>query len=129
MNKKLFQRCVSLSRDLAEFDHNHAQRHFSFLCIRNKIAFTGVNDKWKTTTLANRFSHLFNAIHSETSAIKAFKYNWSELRHFTMVNVRLNRDLTVMYSKPCKACQRMLAHFDVGEVYYSINETSFDCLI
>lgn len=126
MSRKLFDKCVALSKDLAEFDANHSHRHYSFLCVRNKIVTIGKNNKWRTTTLANKYGHLFNAIHSEVDCIKSFKWNWRELPNFTMVNVRLNRHLDVMFSKPCKACQKVLADFEIGQVYYSNNDGGFE---
>lgn len=129
MNKKLFERCIRLSRDLAEFDDNHAQRHFSFLCLRNKIICSGINNKWRTNPLAKKFGHRFEVIHSEAAVIKACPVNWNQLPNLTLVNIRLNRNLDVMLSKPCKFCSKMLSWFEVGEVYYSLNENAWEQFI
>lgn len=110
---------------MAQFDDKHAQIHFSFLCMRNKIVTTARNQKWKTDTLAAKFGHRFNAIHSEANVIKQFDWNYRELKHFTLVNVRLNRAGEVMLSKPCTACQKMLDAFNIGRVFYSVTEQQF----
>jgi len=126
MSKKLFQRCVKMSRDLAEFDKAHVQRHFSYICFRNKIICSGMNNKWRTNPIAKQFGHRFEVIHSEAAVIKACPFNWNQLPNFTLVNVRLNRDLEVMSSMPCKFCTKMLDWFEVGEIFYSVSESQFE---
>lgn len=121
MSNKLFKRCYDLAMDLAIFDDKYSQRHFSFLCIRNKIIASGLNDCWKTSTLSNKFGHRFNSIHSEIAVIKNCPVHWRELPNLTMVNVRLNRNMELMMAKPCSFCAKMLDYFEVGEVYYSTN--------
>lgn len=121
MSNKLFKRCYDLACDLAIFDEYYSQRHFSFLCIRNKIICSGVNNSFKTTTLSSKFNYRFHNIHSELACIKNCPVHWRELPNLTMVNVRLNRDMKPMMAKPCKICIQMLDYFEVGEVYYSTN--------
>jgi len=129
MSKKLFDRCVSLAKNLAEFDNLHAQRHYSFLCLKNKVVSTGMNNKWRTDPLASRFGHRFNATHSEIAVLKQLDMPWRLLPHFTMINVRLNKNLEVMLAKPCKNCQNMLEWFEVGLVLYSNNNGGFERFI
>ena len=128
MSKKLFKKCVALAKDLVIFDHSHTQLHYSFLCLRNKIVTSGRNFKYKTDPISQRFGHRFNAVHSEVAVVKQFDWNYSELRHFTMVNVRLNRDLTVMMSKPCSFCTKFLESFNITKVFYSVDENLFERL-
>lgn len=126
MSNKLFKRCYDVAKDLVVFDADHPQRHFSFLCVRNKIIATGMNDKWKSHTLSKRFGHRFSSIHSEIAVIKNCPVHWRELPNLTMVNVRLNRDLELMLAKPCKCCAAMLDWFEVGSVWYSTNSGTWE---
>ncbi len=126
MNTKLGDRCVSLARELATFDSWHSQLHFSFLCIRNKILTSGRNHKWRSEPLGKQFGQRFHSRHSEISVIKQFDWSYNLLPKTTLVNVRLNKDLRVMLSKPCRFCQKMLVSFDVGQVFYSTNEGNFE---
>jgi hypothetical protein len=125
MNKKLFQRCVSLSRDLAVFDSENTQKHLSFLCVRSKIFASGMNEKWKSDRLANRFNYRFNAVHSELKCLKPHLRFIDNFDKFTLVNVRINRNGEIMFAKPCNTCINMLDFFGVRNVFYSVNETDF----
>lgn len=129
MSRRLFGRCVSLSKELVKFDSAHkTQRHTSFLCYRNKIVLSSLNEKYKTHPIAQQFGHRFQASHSELGIIQKCPVNWRELPNFTVVNVRLNQNLEVMLSKPCKFCHKMLDFFNVGKVYYSCDDGSFSRL-
>jgi hypothetical protein len=126
LGKKLFKKCVALSRELATFDSLNTQIHLSYLCLRNKIVTYGRNSKYCTEPLAHKYKHRFAARHSELAVIKQFDYPYRTLPRFVMVNVRLNRDLEVLMSKPCTFCGRMLREFEVGSVFYSIDEHTFE---
>lgn len=95
------------------------QRHFSFIVIRNKIICSGINRQDKTHPIADKFNYYKKNIHSELSAILNWPLSNKELSGTTMVNIRLDKNSKIMLSKPCQFCQRLLASFDFGEIWYS----------
>jgi deoxycytidylate deaminase len=122
-----FARLIKIAKS-----HKHIvdtpQRHFSFILLKGKLISIGWNEAWKTHPLAAKFGHRFSAIHSELASIKNMQKNWSVLPKCKLVNVRIKPNGTVGLSKPCKYCRRLLADFEVGEVYYSDENGDFQLL-
>lgn len=118
MSQRIFSKAVRLARELADFSRL-SQRHFSFICLRNDIVCTGVNNTVKTHPLAKKYGYLFDNIHSEMAAVLAWQLPLGALRHFDMINVRLDRKLNVMLSKPCEKCQNFLQGIPLRRVWYS----------
>jgi tRNA(Arg) A34 adenosine deaminase TadA len=106
----------------------HRCKHFSFACKKNEVYAVGWNQPFKTHPLAKKFGYKFNCIHSELHAILKLNVKPSELRKYTLVNVRLDKQGEVKMSKPCKVCQKLLGVFQFAEVYYSTNLGTFEVM-
>lgn len=116
----------SLERRLKRIAYNNCYRivaskiHFSFLVQRNRIICWGHNRIRKTHTLAGIYGHRFSDIHSEIAAISSFPYSLKELRHFSLINLRIRRDNgNFAISRPCLHCQAMLSAFNIDEIYFT----------
>lgn len=117
ITKRLERRIFKICQEL--FEVPNGNKHFSFICDRNRIVCLGWNNTRKTHPLANKFQCRFNAIHSELDAILNFPYRVSDISSFSLVNVRLMMNRSVGLSKPCKPCQNLLNFFGVNDVTYS----------
>ena len=100
-------------------------RHISFLCKKKRILSWGVNRENDTHPLAQRFSYINSAVHSELDALvklKSYHVNYSQLSIF---NIRIDRYHRVCLSKPCRRCMNLLIAFDVKKVYYTDENGQF----
>jgi hypothetical protein len=122
---KKFMNLVKIARPLIPMVTGRGL-HFSFILNRNKVLCMGFAQAFKTNPMANKYGHRFNAIHSELHAILRFPFPPRELRNCTMVNIRFLRDGSLSISRPCGPCQRLLADFEMGEVWYTNRAGKFE---
>jgi deoxycytidylate deaminase len=94
-------------------------RHFSFITDGNRIICYGWNDAKKTHPQAIIHGFEYGFIHSELAAFLRFPHRPSLLNKFTLVNTRVGRKGTLIYSRPCKNCQKLIAGFNFKSCYYS----------
>lgn len=72
----------------------------------------------KTHPIAKQFGYRFAAIHSELHCIlNAKDVDFSKCY---LVNIRLGDKKSLRQSKPCEVCQRLLIHYGIDKVIYSI---------
>jgi hypothetical protein len=116
--RKIESKLLRISRDLINLPNSNA-KHFTFICLRNKIISMGYNNGWKTHPAGARFGARFNAVHSELAAIKSFPWKPLDLPDCTWYNVRIHKDGTPAMSRPCISCQQLLRSFDVHNVFYT----------
>lgn len=93
--------------------------HWSFICDGNKIVSMGTNNVKKTHPRALLSGYQWGFPHSELSAILNFPYPPRELIHFSLYNLRLNRNNKVALSRPCYNCQKIIIAFGLRRCYYS----------
>lgn len=95
---------------------------------KNRIRYYGWNS-YKTHPLAREFSGNDNqvCIHAELDALLDFfscslidEHSSADLEDYTMYVARVLKDGTTALAKPCVACQKMLIHFGVGNVEWTI---------
>lgn len=93
--------------------------HFSFIIRKNRVRAIGWNNSVKTHSLAYEHDYQYPMQHAELSAITRFDGKIEELRKCTLINVRINKEGQVLYSRPCKNCTRLLKAFSLNDVYFS----------
>ena len=120
-----FQKLVKLSYEMLDLPCGR-NKHFSFILIRNKILSIGYNLGFKTNPMAKRYGHRFNSIHSELASIKNFPYPPSVLSKCKIVNIRIMKDGTLGMAKPCIYCSKLLADFDLNEIWYTNRQGNFE---
>jgi len=101
----------------------HRCSHIAFLIKSGKIVHIGTNScKSHPETLKYAYqNHQRVGIHAELAV--CMKSGKTNLRDFTMIVLRINRNGKLDNSRPCCGCQSVIKQFNVGEVWYSnINE-------
>lgn len=125
MNSNILDRLVAKSLKLA---NTNKFRHFSYLLLGKKIVSVGLNNMKKTHPLGARYSQ-FPYIHSEINSIVRSDIKVAELQNCTMVNIRLGKRGSLLLSRPCNSCARILADFQIGEVLYSNQFGNFERMV
>lgn len=118
MTRKIFTKVERMARELFDLPRS-TKKHFSFIVLRNKIVGFGVNDGFKTCPESMKFGHRFHATHSEVAAIKSIQFPPAYLKHCSLLNVRLRRDLSLGMARPCDKCQIFLRNFDFRKIFYT----------
>lgn len=128
-------RLEEIAKSLIDFDDDKRCHHFSFILLKKRIIAIGVNYR-KTHPL-----NLKNKVFSKWSGLdfSATKYTCSEFNAITklkrmtnidtkkcvLVNIRLDRKLKKVNSKPCKSCQNLLRFFSFKKIYWTNEEGKF----
>jgi deoxycytidylate deaminase len=94
-------------------------KHASFLLKAGKIIASGFNSRTKTHPWAVKYGHKFCRVHSELDVLLHFPFALDYLKEFTLVNLRILKSGRLSMSKPCLACQYMLASLKPKRVYYT----------
>lgn len=90
---------------------------------KNNILSLGWNNSLKTHPIAKKFGYRFSGIHSELHCLLNAKT--IDFSRCYMINVRLGEKKALRQSKPCEPCQRLLIHYGINKVVYSV-ESGFD---
>lgn len=135
MNEKLLKRTVDLAYAL--FDPKHEERCFVICAAwyKGRIIRVGINQN-KTHTINNRNP----LICRRTGGIVPDKHVCAELncfigiknttnldmRRVSLVNVRIDRQMRVRYSKPCNSCKSLLKFMQPKELWFSGDSGEFE---
>lgn len=128
MNKHLAKRTIDLAKAMCPLNFERRTSHVAFLVKKSKIVHIGVNlAKSHPMTMEHKYQeHQHTGVHAELNVcIKSGKENLSK---YKLVVIRINRHNKMTNSKPCLGCQGIINQFDVGEVWYSTDEGSFEKL-
>lgn len=128
MNKHLAKRTIDLAKAMCPLNFERRTSHVAFLVKKSKIVHIGVNlAKSHPITMEHEYQeYQHTGVHAELNVcIKSGKEN---LRKYKLVVIRINRHNKMTNSKPCLGCQGIINQFDVGEVWYSTDEGSFEKL-
>lgn len=120
-----FDRYISKAQKLI-YKPQCRYKHFTFITNGNYIASIGVNNKYKTHPIANKYGHRFFSVHSEINAISKFPYNIQYLRKFSLINIRLNKKGELRLSKPCLSCAKLICELKITNVFFSNNYGTFE---
>lgn len=111
--------------------------HLSFLIYKGGIISIGQNSK-KThpINLKNRKINKngvdisnFKGICSEWSAISKLKNLTNIPAHkCSLINIRINKNNEIKMSRPCNGCLKLIAFFNINNVFYSNEKGSFERL-
>lgn len=101
-------------------------KHFSFILRKKKILSIGWNLMNKTHPWAVKYNYDFPYIHSELMAIRNFPYPLDEIKKCSLVNIRLLKNKKLAISRPCVSCATVIVAFNIGEIFYSTDEESFE---
>ncbi len=118
---------IEISRSLIDLPKSE-KLHFSFIVRKNRILSIGFNNKNKSNPLTLKLGYRWYNTHSELSAVVRFKGFPDELRGCSLINVRLNKDGKVMYSRPCIDCLKLIANFGFKQVFFTGKNGEFDAL-
>lgn len=131
----LFRKSTEISYALLKKHGNYRCKHFSFIFNKNRLISIGINNPNKTHPknlkigFFNRkgedISHTVG-VHSELSAI--LKLGEEECSKYTLINTRINRNLELDFSKPCKGCTSLIEQLNFKKVYYSTHGNNYQLL-
>lgn len=131
---KILKKALKLSYD--RFEPNSFQRryHFTIAFDVNKPILICQNNPIKVNHKAYRIGQQFNIktyqdfpyVHSESYLISKLLDRYNSIdTNLSIVNVRINRQGIVLFSKPCKNCQQILDAVGLNKLYWSIDRHSF----
>lgn len=119
MNNKIIYRTIDIAKAMCPLNTEHRCSHIAFLIKSGKIVHIGTNGcKSHPKTLNYAYqNHQLVGIHAELAV--CMKSGKTNLRHFKMVVLRINRNGKLDNSRPCCGCQSVIDQFNVGDVWYS----------
>lgn len=106
MNNKIIYRTIDIAKAMCPLNTEHRCSHIAFL----------IKSHPKTLNYAYQ-NHQLVGIHAELAV--CMKSGKTNLRHFKMVVLRINRNGKLDNSRPCCGCQSVIDQFNVGDVWYS----------
>lgn len=133
MKRNIAEKAIELGRALYPIDFSKESRrcfHFSFLFKNNKLLCVGENAQ--KTHSRNRFNlkefdvslkHSCSELILFCRAKKKLNVNWARA---TVVNLRIDRNGNIRNSKPCASCQNLIAYLGIKDLYYSMDDGSFE---
>lgn len=119
MNNKIICRTVDIAKALCPLNLEHRCSHIAFLIKSGKIVHIGTNScRTHPKTLKFAYQdHQLVGLHAELAV--CIKSDKEDLRDFSMVVLRVNRNGKLANSRPCSGCQEVIKQFNVGEVWHS----------
>lgn len=100
--------------------HNGRCKHFSFIFQKRKILTIGTNNYCKSHPRTLQFDYHDNAkLHSELDAV--ISLGRKSCKNLILVNIRLDNNGNLAYSKPCNGCSGLIRQLQFKKVYYSVN--------
>ena len=118
MNKSIIQRAFKLTEQLKNKPIGKS-RHYSFLIKQNRIINVGYNNSWKTHPLSKKMHFRFGNIHAEFSCLIKYRNYIDSIKDCSMLNIRINNNKQIDFSKPCKFCQKLIKMFGIKKCYYT----------
>jgi deoxycytidylate deaminase len=120
-----FDRCLEITRALFRSDHSERTFHTTFILQRKHILSIGINHA-NTHPITLKYNYISESgvdirdrvgIHSELSAL--LKLGEENTSKYDFLNIRLDKNGNVCYSKPCRGCQHVLSQFGYNRFYYT----------
>ena len=118
-DSKVLRRLVDIARALRD-KPTSSFLHFSFLLDKSKILSCGWNNVTCSGVRINKryYYYPLGGEHSEASALKKYRGDYGGVK---MVNIRLNNQGELRYSRPCNLCYTILKNCGIRRLYYSTN--------
>ena len=131
---KILKKALKLSFD--RFKPNSFQRryHFTIAFDVNKPILICQNNPIKINHKAYRIGQQFNIqtyqdfpyVHSESHLVSKLLDRYNSIdTNLSIVNLRINRQGLVLFSKPCENCQKILDALGLNKIFWSIDNHRF----
>ncbi len=129
-----FNKLVDIAIAMFDPERDLKSFHYSFILYKNRVISIGQNNR-KTNPV-----NIKNLPHKEAKVIESIKGTCSEyhaiqkLKSKTniqtdkciMINIRIDRNKDISYSKPCNYCRNLLRYFNFKRVYFSTPAGKFE---
>lgn len=113
------KRCIEIAKALYDPLHPIRTFHVSFIVHKRKIITIGLN-KQKTDPKNLIHAPFEKGVCSERDAITKFLNKSSiDINQCRLINVRVDRNQKINFSKPCKTCQNLLMQYNFKEVLFT----------
>ena len=131
---KILKKALKLSFD--RFKPNSFQRryHFTIAFDVNKPILISQNNPIKINSKAYKIGQQFNIktykdfpyVHSESYLVSKLLDRYNSIdTNLSIVNLRINRQGLVLFSKPCENCQKILDALGLNKIFWSIDNHRF----
>jgi hypothetical protein len=131
---KILKKALKLSFD--RFKPNSFQRryHFTIAFDVNKPILISQNNPIKINSKAYKIGQQFNIktykdfpyVHSESHLVSKLLDRYNSIdTNLSIVNLRINRQGLVLFSKPCENCQKILDALGLNKIFWSIDNHRF----
>ena len=94
----------------------HKHRVAAVVFKGNRIISSGHNAV-RANKINPKYKVYNEALHAEQAAL--LNLDWSKLRGYSILVVRVNGSGKLIMSKPCSVCEKLLRHIGIKNVYYS----------
>lgn len=123
MTKKFLRQASKLEEITLALKPIH-QTHRSFHCAaiyhKSRLLSLGWNNTVKTHPKSKQFGYWDGFIHAELAAI--IKLGELDLDGYHMIIARIDNNLQLAESRPCKFCANMLKQVNLEKVFYSTSK-------
>lgn len=128
---KHFQRLCTLAKQLKPKYQTGRTFHVAFAIKKGHLVGIGINDMLKTSPQTSAYTkedstNYLPKTHAESDLVK--KLNKSNTAKIKIFVVRVNNKGRIALSKPCPNCAHLLGLKSFKEVWYSVNENTFEKL-
>ena len=136
MNERLFKRALETSFALFDEERDKTARCFVTCCAfhKGKLLHIGVNNP-KTHSINNKNPLTCRRTGvvienkgscSELVTMKNIKYKTNiPFNKIELVNVRIDRNKNVAYSRPCLSCASLITYINPKSLYFSVKGDKF----
>lgn len=130
---KEFEKSIELARALWQPNYENRCQHFSFAFYKGRVLGIGRN-KSRTHPVNLRNPVYFNGrinefkgICSELSLFLAIKSKTNiPFSKLVVVNVRIDKNLSIKMSRPCLSCSSLLAYLKPKKLYFTNSSGGFE---
>lgn len=85
-----------------------------------RIISYGENSIRSTRRVHNKYKNYETTLHAEQNALSLCDKNFTQ--GLNILVIRLNKNGGLAYAEPCEMCMKMIKHYGIKHVYFSLND-------
>lgn len=134
---KLLSKAIEVASALYDSQSTHRCQHFAFLAYKGRFVSIGRNSiKTHPINLRNpkfnedkvNVSYEKGSCAELNALLKLKKLTNIKAEKCVLINLRVDNNNKIAYSRPCSSCISLLKYFNLKDIYYSNNQGEFEKL-
>lgn len=111
-----------LKQSIKECNKSEHQHRLGAIVFKgNKVISRGFNQIRHCSRLPKEFNEWKNSLHAEQNAMLNAK---RDLKGYSLLVIRMNKDGDLQLAKPCSLCEGMAMFYGIKEIFYSTSENT-----